>query len=88
MPQAGQDDALLLVGTCQTGLCIVDPASGTMLARLSHDVPLSNIAFGMDGNAYVTGYRGLWRIPLNKEKKKRTAPTVLPTFDPRQDDEL
>ena len=67
MPQTGQDYALLIVGSCQNGLCVVDPASGKVLARLNHDVILNNLVFGMDGYAYVTGYRGLWRIPLNEE---------------------
>ena len=47
---------------------MVDPASSKVLARLNHEVSLNNLAFGMDGYAYVTGYRGLWRIPLNEEK--------------------
>ena len=70
-------DKTLIVSSCPGGLCVVDPSgSGKLLARLNTRNVVSNVAFGMDGYAYVTGRGGVWRIPYgNRTKEVEKQPT-------------
>ena len=59
-----------VVATCAGGLCVIDPSSQEMVARLRvpDDFHWSNVAVG-GGRLWITGRRALWYLPLNLEEK-------------------
>ena len=70
------EDDELLVASCPGGICVVSLARGVVIARAraaaegggAPEAPLriSNVAFGGDGYAYVTGLGHVWRLPYDE----------------------
>ena len=48
------------------GVAVIDPESSTVLATCTFGTNISNIAFGEDGDVFVTGLGHVWRL-----KRKR-----------------